>query len=259
MALRSHRSTKCKAVQQDLKQARLLPDLQQVLLSQLPRWSDASLSSAAFSVCMLVQLRCFRPSNELLDVLDAELLCRLQRNAGQRASASEVSCAVEVLHLFTECGWPASACLQERVAAWLLTRHAQALTMRQAEDLLRAWVSFAVTPGAPACKTLPAVLQTLEGLLSADVQQEGGATDVLQRALTVQISAARSVEARSCMHPNLSSSSELGSAWKVNQSPADQRTACRPWPIFGQVSASTLPGSTPAPQSTGFFACAFPS
>lgn len=192
-------------MQQDLKQARLLPGLQQVLLSQLPRCSDASLGRAAFSVCMFVQLRCFRPSDELLDVLDAELLCRLRHNAGQRASASEVTCAVEVLHLFTECDWPASACLQERVAAWLLTRHAQALTMRQAEDLLRAWVSFAVTPGAPACKTLPAVLQTLQGLLSADVQQEGGATDVLQRALTVQISAARSVEARFSMHPNLSS------------------------------------------------------
>lgn len=204
------RSVSCRALHRDLKNAPLLRGFYELLLEQLPVCSHKSLSSAAFALDVFVQLRCLRPSDELLAALDAEVQFRLAGEAGQHVPGRQSTllnhCTTEVLSVFRHCARPASAALQRLVAAALLetcaheqraahSGGAQALTPRQAENLLRAWVAFAAVPGAPALETLPAVQQALEGPLAGDARQLRGAAGVLHRALTDQLRAAKSVQA----------------------------------------------------------------
>ncbi len=194
-------------VRHQLKQSPLLQRLGQALEDRLPRCSDKSLSQMAFALSDLARLCGFRPSDQLLTALDAELLSRLD---SVQPGPCLAGIAADSLWSLSCSDRPASAALQERVAAWLVGAPgagecrrpavdvAHALTLRQAEKLLRAWVSFAAAPGAPARKALPAVLQALDGPLAAHKNQPGAATDLLQRALTTQIRAARSVQARAC-------------------------------------------------------------
>lgn len=182
--------------------------LEEMLLAQMHRCSDAGLGSAARSISLLFIYKWFPRSNVLLAALDAELLSRFERKPWTPVSAPAL--CVDVLDLFRNCTWPASDALQWRAASWLLgaptaserspahVRGAQALNPRRAEKLLRAWVYFAAAAsGAPAQETLPAVLQALDGPLAAHLKQLGGAAGVLERALTDQLMSAPCVE----VHP----------------------------------------------------------
>ena len=192
-------------MQRQLKQSPLLQRLGQALEGQLPRCSEKRLSQMAFALRKLVRDRCFRPSEQLLAALEAELLSRFNSTQPGTLLAGTVADSLWVLSC---CDRPASAALQERMVAWLAGTPgadergpadaigANALSPRQADNLLRAWVSFAAAPGAPAIKTLPAVLQALDAPLAAHKTQPGGATGLLLRTLTDRINAARSVQAR---------------------------------------------------------------
>ena len=190
-------------VQHGLREEPLLQRLEEMLLEQLPACSDERLGQAAFALAVFAQ-RGFRPSDELLTALDAELLSRV---ANARQTARLAGCLADVLSLLSSCARSASASLQERTAAWFLgipcdsvrrqtsKAGAQLLKPTQAKGLLRAWLMFAATPGTTANATLPAVLRMLDDRNLCDFAR-GGAAGVLQRALTDQLTAAPSVQAR---------------------------------------------------------------
>lgn len=220
-----HRSMRC-GIRQHLREAPLLRGLQDRLLGQEHLCSDKSLAGLAFALNFFAERRAFRPSGELLTALDATLLSRLGGVPGQHPSCASFQFVAPVLQLFGTCNWRPSTALQESLAAWLLgtggpgagehrpghgsaggpaqPRKAElvlrgsageAVPPRKAELVLRAWVFFATSRGSPAHRTLPAVRHALGGPLAAHPTQLGGATGVLQRALTDRLTAATSVAA----------------------------------------------------------------
>ena len=184
-----------------LRTATVLPRLQERLLGQEHLCNKNALSYVGFALSYFMEQRCFRPSEQLLAAFDAVLLARLQGVPGQTpAGLPRISTAL--LQMFKACAWRASTPLQESLAAWLLgsgvSGHGGAgevLQPKHAEHVLRAWVTFATAPGSPAQRTLPAVLQALDGPLARHPRQQlGGAVGLLDRALTDQLKRATSIQ-----------------------------------------------------------------
>lgn len=184
-----------------LRTAPLLPRLQERLVGQEHLCNKNALSDVGFALSYFVEQRCFRPSEQLLAGFDGILLARLQGVPGQtRAGLPRISTAL--LQMFKACAWRASTPLQESLAAWLLgsggSGHrgaGEVLQPKQAEHVLRAWVSFATAPGSPAQRTLPAVLQALDKPLASHPRRQlGGAMGLLDRALTDQLKRATSIQ-----------------------------------------------------------------
>lgn len=186
-----------------LRTAPLLPRLQERLLGQEHLCNKNALSDVGFALSYFMEQRCFRPSEQLLAAFDVVLLARLQGVPGQnRSPAGLPRISSALLQMFKACAWRASTPLQESLAAWLLGSGVsgqggagEVLQPKQAEHVLRAWVSFASAPGSPAQRTLPAVLQALDGPLAGHPRQQlGGAVGLLDRALTDQLKRATSIQ-----------------------------------------------------------------
>lgn len=116
--LRPSRTLKHEATRRRLADSPLLHQLHQDLLWELHLCSHASLSRAAFALNVFAQQRCFRPSTDFLAALDTDLQSRLA--ASEPAEHSLPDLVANALHAFSCCAQPASAALQECVAAWLL-------------------------------------------------------------------------------------------------------------------------------------------
>ena len=116
--LRPSRTLKHEATHRRLADSPLLHRLHQDLLWELHLCSHASLSRAAFALNVFAQQRCFRPSTDFLAALDTDLQSRLAAREPTEHSLPDL--VANALHAFRCCAQPASAALQECVAAWLL-------------------------------------------------------------------------------------------------------------------------------------------